>query len=44
MTTTLYVQNLKCEGCAHTITKQLRTTDALQNVIVDLQQGTFSFT
>jgi copper chaperone len=44
MTTTLSVQNLKCGGCAHTITQQLRAMEALQNVIVDLQQGTVSVT
>jgi len=42
MTTILHVQNLKCGGCARTITKQLGTLEMVQNINVDTQQGTVS--
>jgi copper chaperone len=34
-TETLYIANLKCGGCATTITKELSATEGVEKVIVD---------
>lgn len=39
----LTVQNLKCGGCAHTITKKLSALEALQDVLVDADNNTVAF-
>ena len=46
MKTTLIVQNLKCGGCANTITKKLTVMDNISNVEVDKETSeiTFSYT
>ena len=43
MTTTLNIQNLKCHGCANTITKRLSELEDLNNVTVDNDNNAVSF-
>jgi copper chaperone CopZ len=43
MTTTLNIQNLKCHGCANTITKRLSELEDLSNVTVDTTNNAVSF-
>ncbi len=39
MKTTIKVQNLKCEGCANTISKKLHTIESISNVEVDVEKS-----
>jgi|APTNR8051073442_1049403.scaffolds.fasta_scaffold77003_2 copper chaperone len=41
--TTLTVQNLKCGGCAHTITKAVQGIDGVTDVSVDKDLSTVTF-
>jgi copper chaperone CopZ len=43
MKTTLYIQNLKCGGCANTITKNLSSIDAVTEVLVNVEESAVSF-
>jgi len=43
MTTTLNIQNLKCHGCANTITKRLSELDDVTNVIVNNDNDSVAF-
>ena len=43
MKTTLYIQNLKCDGCANTITKNISTLDAITDVSVNVEESCVSF-
>lgn len=43
MKTALAIQNLKCGGCAHTITAKLTELEAISNVKVDLESAKVSF-
>ena len=43
MKTTLYIQNLKCGGCANTITKKISTLDAITDVSVNVEESCVSF-
>ncbi|MDU8886007.1 heavy-metal-associated domain-containing protein [Yeosuana sp. MJ-SS3] len=43
MKTTVEIHNLKCIGCANTITKKLLSIDALSNIQVNNQNNTVSF-
>ena len=43
MKTTLYIQNLKCCGCANTITKNISTLDAITDVSVNVEESCVSF-
>lgn len=43
MKTTIFVQNLKCSGCAATITNKLQKIAYLQDVQVDVLHGAVSF-
>ncbi len=43
MTTNLTIQNLKCGGCAHTITTKLSELHNITNVIVDVESSTVGF-
>lgn len=43
MNTTIEIQNLKCGGCAHTITSRLSELDNIDNVLVDNDNNTVSF-
>lgn len=42
-TATVKIQNLKCHGCAHTITSQLSKLDAISNVKVDNTNNSVDF-
>jgi copper chaperone CopZ len=43
MNTTLAIQNLKCGGCANTITTRLSTINGIDNVKVNNDTNTVSF-
>ena len=43
MKTTLYIQNLKCGGCANTITKNLSTIEGIQNITVNVEESAVGF-
>jgi copper chaperone CopZ len=43
MKTTLYIQNLKCGGCANTITKNFSSIDAVTEVLVNVEKSAISF-
>lgn len=43
MTTQILVQNLKCGGCASTITKQLSMLDDVNNIHVDPETSMVTF-
>jgi copper chaperone CopZ len=43
MKTTLEIQNLKCGGCAHTITTRLNELNKLDDIIVNPEVDTVSF-
>lgn len=43
MNTTLQIQNLKCGGCAHTVSTKLTAIDNISNVSVDVESDTVSF-
>ncbi|MEX0996960.1 MAG: heavy-metal-associated domain-containing protein [Flavobacteriaceae bacterium] len=43
MKTTLHIQNLKCGGCAHTVTTKLSAIEHIENVNVDVETDTVSF-
>lgn len=44
MKTTQYVQNLKCGGCAHTITEALLKIDGISEVLVNPELDSVMFT
>jgi copper chaperone CopZ len=44
MNTSIVVQNLKCGGCAHTITTKLSEIDKISDLIVDVEESKVSFT
>lgn len=44
MTTTIQIQNLKCGGCAHTIITKLSELNDINNVEVDVENSSVSFT
>lgn len=37
------IQNLKCGGCASTITKKVESLDGISSVVVDINESTVSF-
>ena len=43
MKTSIIVQNLKCGGCAKTITKTLESLNGIHEVAVEVETGTVSF-
>jgi copper chaperone CopZ len=43
MKTTLYIQNLKCGGCANTITKNVSSIDAVTEVLVNVEKSAIYF-
>lgn len=43
MTTTLEIQNLKCGGCANTITTRLSALENIENVLVNNDKDTVTF-
>ncbi len=44
MRSTLIIQNLKCEGCAHTIKSKISTIKNIEDVDVDVEASSVSFT
>ena len=43
MNTTILIQNLKCGGCANTITTKISTLENISNVIVNVEDSSVSF-
>lgn len=43
MKTTVHIQNLKCGGCASTITKSLNVLDDVSDVIVEIEDESVTF-
>lgn len=43
METTIHIQNLKCGGCANTISKGISSIEAIQNVLVNVEESTVKF-
>ncbi|MCW1149071.1 heavy-metal-associated domain-containing protein [Flavobacterium lacisediminis] len=43
MQTTIYIQNLKCSGCANTITKGLTDIETVKNVAVHVEDSSVTF-
>lgn len=43
METTLFIQNLKCGGCANTITNKLNNLVNISNVMVNVEEDSVSF-
>ena len=43
MKTTIAVQNLKCGGCANTITSKLSTLENISNLQVDVEENSVTF-
>lgn len=41
--TTIYIQNLKCHGCAHTITKGIQTIEGVTEIKVAVDDSSISF-
>lgn len=43
METTIYIQNLKCGGCANTITKNVTAIENITNVKVNVEESSVTF-
>ncbi len=43
METTIQIQNLKCGGCANTITKNIVVLEGITNVSVNVEESTVFF-
>ncbi len=43
METTIYIQNLKCSGCANTITREILSIETIQNVAVNVEENSVTF-
>ncbi|WP_322550748.1 heavy-metal-associated domain-containing protein [Flavobacterium psychraquaticum] len=43
METTIQIQNLKCGGCANTITKNIVVIEGITNVSVNVEESTVNF-
>ncbi|SHJ02681.1 heavy-metal-associated domain-containing protein [Algibacter luteus] len=43
MNTTIQIQNLKCGGCANTITKKLSSLDDVSQILVNNETSTVTF-
>lgn len=43
MKSTVYIQNLRCNGCANTITSTLKEIEGVTEIIVNLGEGFVSF-
>jgi copper chaperone len=44
MQSKIYIQNLKCGGCAKTITNNLKTINSVENVEIDIENSAVSLT
>ena len=43
MQTTIHIQNLKCGGCANTISKGISSIETIQNVAVNVEESSVTF-
>jgi copper chaperone CopZ len=43
MKTQIYIQNLKCGGCANTIIKNVSTVESVSNVTVNVEDNSVNF-
>ena len=43
METTIYIQNLKCGGCANSVTKNLISINGIENVSVNVEESAVTF-
>ncbi len=43
METTIYIQNLKCSGCANTITREISSIKGIQNVTISVEENSVTF-
>ncbi len=43
MQTTIYIQNLKCSGCANTITNGLKDIETVNNVAIKVEDSSVTF-
>ena len=43
MTTTLYIDNIKCGGCASTIQRKLDSMDQISDASINVEEGKISF-
>ncbi|MFK5982415.1 MAG: heavy metal-associated domain-containing protein [Flavobacteriaceae bacterium] len=43
MNSTIVIQNLKCGGCANTITTKISALENVNNVVVDVEASSVSF-
>ncbi len=43
MKTTIHIQNLKCGGCANTITKGILAIETVNNVAVNVEDSSVTF-
>lgn len=43
MQTTIHIQNLKCGGCANTITKGITAIETISNVSVNVEESSVTF-
>lgn len=43
MKTTIEIQNLKCGGCAHTVTQAVSKVEGINDVNVDVENSTVTF-
>ena len=43
MKITIYIQNLKCGGCANTILKNISSIDSISEVSVNVDESSLSF-
>lgn len=39
----IYIQNVKCSGCAHTIQSKLESIENVSDVEIEVEQGQVSF-
>lgn len=44
MESTIYIQNLKCGGCATTISKNISTIESVENVSINVEDNSISLT
>jgi copper chaperone len=44
MESTIYIQNLKCGGCATTISKNISTIESVENVSINVENNSISLT
>lgn len=43
MIQTIYIQNVKCSGCAHTIQTKLESIKSISNIEINVENGQVTF-